>query len=162
MEKDISKQIKREVTPHINPNDCWALVISRIAGKKYDDIYKGFMGKFADEAGLKSDFIEDILASYSYFPVSKYGIKDFSMYGLTVEKTVRDVMLLYYDYHIVIGSWDFVKGKHHLSYAYKGIEYTTSETDKTFENPVMFIWAKWENADFTSPIMKNTKKEEEK
>jgi len=127
--------IRREFTPHINPNDCWNLVLSRISGKDYDVIRKEmFESGHIDDVGLKSIFTSKILKEYYYHPAIEL---------LTNETTIKDILINLYDYEVVIASFNLEKSLPHLSYAHKGVDYTTSEKDSSMDDPVLYIWVKF-------------------
>lgn len=127
--------IRREYTPHINKNDCWALVLSKISGKPYNDIYQEMIQKgYADDSGLNSIHINTILNEYGYSPV----------YLLVPRQKarIRHILEAFYENHVIIGSMSIKKKLPHLSYAYKGVDYTTSETDDSMDDPVLYLWVK--------------------
>lgn len=131
----VMKDIRREYTPHINPNDCLALVLSRISGKSYNDIYQEMVEKgYADDAGLHNTYVNSILKNYGYLPT----------YLLVPRQKarIRHVLKAFYEHQVVIASISIKKNLPHLSYGYKGVDYTTSETDDSLNDPVLYLWVK--------------------
>lgn len=127
--------LRREYTPHINPNDCWALVLSRVSNRSYDDIYKQMLGfKYADGSGFKNKYLDRVLSQYGYTPVWLPFHKE--------KLVIRDILTMFYDKQVVIGSLNMEKGLPHLSYAHRGVDYTTSETDLSMNDPVIDIWVR--------------------
>jgi len=127
--------ISRVHTPHINTNDCWALVLSKVSGKSYNDIYTEMIEKgYADDKGFHNTYINTVLKQYGYYPV----------YLLIPRQKarIRHILEAYYKYEIVIGSMSIKKNLPHLSYAHKGVDYTTSETDDSLDDPVLYLWVK--------------------
>ena len=128
-------EVKRVYTPHINPNDCWALVLSKVSGRPYKDIYKEMRQKgYADDNGLFVQHINTILEQYGYYPVHIINGK----VSINIDAVLRALP----DEEMVIGSMNLEKKLPHLSYGCRGVDYTTSETDKSMYDPVLYLWVK--------------------
>lgn len=127
--------IRRQYTPHINPNDCWALVLSRVSNRNYNDIYNQMRGlRYADDTGFKNKYLDRVLSNYRYIPVYLPASKE--------KLVIRDILTMFYNKQVVIGSLNMEKGLPHLSYAHRGVDYTTSETDLSMNDPVIYIWVR--------------------
>jgi len=136
--------IRREFTPHVNPNDCWALVLSRISGKDYNDICKDMREKgYISDAGFNNRFLFGVLREYGYSPVLIHVPRQTTR--------IRHVLSILYDYEVVIGSMNDEKKLPHLSYAHHGVDYTTSESDSSMDDIVLQVFVK--NALITSTII---------
>lgn len=136
--------IRREYTPHRSPNDCWALVLSIVSGKSYEDIYSEMIQRgFADETGLNSNHINSILNSYGYYSIYlpyTYSYADKNTYPIVIR--IKDILREFYFDEIVIGSMNLERGIPHLSYAHMGVEHTTSSKDESLDDPVFDVWLK--------------------
>jgi len=134
--------VKREYTPHINQNDCWALVLSKVSGRQYNDIYQEIRQKgYADDNGLFSQHMNAILEQYGYYPVQIISCRQRSRYG-KVAINIDAVLRALPDEEMVIGSMNLEKKLSHLSYGCRGVDYTTSETDDSMYDPVLYLWVK--------------------
>jgi len=130
-------ELKKVITPHINPKDCWNLVLARVSGEDYHDIReKMFKNSYADENGLHGHLTNKVLMQYGFGGVHLGALP-------IKEPSVRDILIAFYNYEIVIGSFDNESMLYHLSYAYKGIEYTTLESELSYENKVYFVWIRY-------------------
>jgi hypothetical protein len=89
---------------------------------------------YADDKGFHNTYINTVLKQYGYYPV----------YLLIPRQKarIRHILEAYYKYEIVIGSMSIKKNLPHLSYAHKGVDYTTSETDDSLDDPVLYLWVK--------------------
>ena len=58
------------------------------------------------------------------------------------QSTVKDILELFYDNEVVIGSFNLEKRLPHLSYGYKGVDYTTSKVDTSMNDPIIEVWVK--------------------
>ena len=125
---------KRIETPHINKNDCWNLVLSRATGKSYDEV--------RDE--LKEYIDENISLPHKY--LCEYLIKNGyeEIYQTQIYSTckVKKFVKLSDGINLIIGSYDPRKELHHLSYARNKRHFTTSKTNKSFNDRVVSVWAK--------------------
>lgn len=131
----MKNELRREFTPHINPNDCWVLVLSRISGKNYNDIRQEMIEKgYADDKGLHSKTSSEVLRPYGYNPVHLIMPRRRTL--------IKDVLNFFYDKEVIIASLNMERNLPHLSYAFEGVDYTTSEVDSSMEDPVLYIWVK--------------------
>lgn len=128
-------EVKREYTPHINPNDCWNIVLAKVSGKKYEDIRREMYQKgYADDKGLHNSYTSEVLRQYGYLPVCLLVPRQ--------KARIRHILEAFYEDEVVIASMNLEKKLPHLSYAYKGVDYTTSEVDSSMDDPVLYLWVK--------------------
>ena len=161
MKKNV--EIKRIFTPHKNNNDCLALVFSQISKEKYEDIYEHYLKiGFVNENGFKSQHIDTVLNNYGYFQthLCNVSIKQ-NTRSMFIQVCILDVLKALYNHKVVIGSFNEATKKYHLSYAYKGIHYTTSTTDDSMSDIVHAIWIKKGKNKKEDSIMYNTRTKKE-
>jgi hypothetical protein len=91
---------------------------------------------YADDAGLHNTYVNSILKNYGYSPAYLL---------VSIQKArIRHVLKAFYEHQVVIASISIKKNLPHLnlSYGYKGVDYTTSETDDSLDDPVLYLWVK--------------------
>ncbi len=127
-------ELKRIVTPHQNPNDCWNLVISALSGMSYNETrsYALYNVLIESNGSMAGKNITQILSNFDYV------IIDLQREGKWI--LIKDVLTMFYNYKVAIASHDIQKVQAHISYAYQGTHYTTNETDADLNHPVYFIW----------------------
>jgi len=123
-----TQAIPRITTPHINPNDCWCLVIAQVTGKSYDQIWKDFEGEILPNGSLPRANADYYLLKLGWTPVSLSG-------DMTVREAIYGA-----ERKLIISSFDTRKRMHHLSYFDGNSLYTTQETDECFEDPALYVY----------------------
>lgn len=130
--------ITRIETPHINKNDCWNIVLSKATNRSYEEIREMFKDYLDENDSLRQKEVSQYLKDQGY------SIIDFRSRVIQDKASIKIISALksFNAYKVVIASFEKRKELHHLSYYENGKHYTTSDTDESFEDPVLFVWIK--------------------
>ena len=124
------------LTKHINNGDCWALTLSRALNLKYDDVFNHFKSTLNGINSNGSVNFEDV---FHYLSRTNFRFVDLTSMMHSQPK-VYQVMEVLKEYPLIISSLDPRKEIGHLSYAYKGKHFTTTENTESFNDSVLHVW----------------------